>query len=124
MHDVPRLYLTTPPRSQMLADACVPVATHRHGCCVLQRAIDAATVDQSKLLVSQVTKHALLLMQVHMHVPSSELKHSENPVLREIGKVAGIPESKSVGHKQTRHICLKGVVLVVIGWSDGASTQG
>lgn len=50
--------------SQMLAEACVPVATHRHGCCVIQRAIDAATVDQSRLLVSQVSKHALQLMQV------------------------------------------------------------
>lgn len=48
----------------MLAEACVTVATHRHGCCVLQRAIDAATVDQSRLLVSRVSQHALQLMQV------------------------------------------------------------
>lgn len=49
---------------QMLAEACVAVATHRHGCCVLQRAIDAATVEQSRLLVSHVSQHALQLMQV------------------------------------------------------------
>lgn len=48
----------------MLAEACVGVATHRHGCCVLQRAIDAATVEQSRLLVSHVSRHALQLMQV------------------------------------------------------------
>ena len=48
----------------MLAEACVPVAKHRHGCCVLQRAIDAATVDQSSMLVAEVCKHALDLMQV------------------------------------------------------------
>ncbi|CAM9985011.1 unnamed protein product, partial [Laminaria digitata] len=48
---------------EMLADECVAVATHRHGCCVLQRAIDAATVDQSRMLVAQVCKHALDLMQ-------------------------------------------------------------
>lgn len=48
----------------MLADSCVPVATHRHGCCVLQRALDAATVDQSRMLVAQVCEHALQLMQV------------------------------------------------------------
>lgn len=50
----------------MLAEACVAVATHRHGCCVLQRAIDAATVEQSRLLVSHVSKHALQLMQVRV----------------------------------------------------------
>lgn len=45
------------------------VATHRHGCCVLQRAVDAATVEQSRLLVSQVCMNALQLMQVHRSVP-------------------------------------------------------
>lgn len=50
----------------MLAEACVAVATHRHGCCVLQRAIDAATVEQSRLLVSHISKHALQLMQVRI----------------------------------------------------------
>ena len=48
----------------MLAESCVPVATHRHGCCVLQRALDAATMEQSSLLIAQVCKHALQLMQV------------------------------------------------------------
>lgn len=48
----------------MLAEACVPVATHRHGCCVLQRAMDAATPEQARLLVSKVCLNALLLMQV------------------------------------------------------------
>lgn len=50
----------------MLAESCVPVATHRHGCCVLQRALDAATMEQSSLLIAQVCKHALQLMQVRV----------------------------------------------------------
>lgn len=49
---------------QMLAEACVPVATHRHGCCVLQRAMDAATQEQARMLVTQVCINALQLMQV------------------------------------------------------------
>lgn len=48
----------------MLAESCVPVATHRHGCCVLQRALDASTPDQARLLITQVCTHALQLMQV------------------------------------------------------------
>ncbi|CAM9281125.1 unnamed protein product, partial [Sphacelaria rigidula] len=48
---------------EMLAEACVPVATHRHGCCVLQRAMDAATKEQSRMLVAQVCINALQLMQ-------------------------------------------------------------
>lgn len=48
----------------MLAEACVPVATHRHGCCVLQRAMDAAIPEQARMLVTQVCINALQLMQV------------------------------------------------------------
>src|SRR5690554_1316979 len=42
---------------------CVEVATHRHGCCVLQRCIDHASVSQKIQLVSEITLNALTLVQ-------------------------------------------------------------
>lgn len=42
---------------------CVQVATHRHGCCVLQRCIDHASVSQKMQLVREITYHALTLVQ-------------------------------------------------------------
>jgi len=57
-----------PDDSQFVYDAacnhCVEIATHRHGCCVLQRCIDFATPTQKHDLVSEVAKHALSLSQV------------------------------------------------------------
>lgn len=57
-----------PEDSQFIYDAavahCVEVATHRHGCCVLQRCIDFATPGQKSALVAEVAKHALVLSQV------------------------------------------------------------
>ena len=44
---------------------CVDVATHRHGCCVLQRCIDYATNAQKRALVERVAEHSLMLAQVH-----------------------------------------------------------
>lgn len=61
----------------MLAESCVAVAKHRHGCCVLQRAIDAATLDQSQMLVAEVCTHALDLMQVCSSSPLSPPMLSE-----------------------------------------------
>jgi Pumilio-family RNA binding repeat len=43
--------------------ACFEVATHRHGCCVVQRALDAASPAQRAGLVAEVGRHALALMQ-------------------------------------------------------------
>ena len=40
------------------------IATHRHGCCVLQRCIDFATPVQKKLLVAEIAANALPLSQV------------------------------------------------------------
>jgi Pumilio-family RNA binding repeat len=53
--------------NQFIYDAvsrhCVEVATHRHGCCVLQRCIDHASISQRAQLVTEVTHHALPLVQ-------------------------------------------------------------
>lgn len=45
-------------------ERCVDIATHRHGCCVLQRCIDHATEEQKAALVEQVVANGLQLGQV------------------------------------------------------------
>jgi len=42
---------------------CVQVATHRHGCCVLQRCIDNASQKQKVQLINEIIKNALTLVQ-------------------------------------------------------------
>ena len=39
------------------------MATHRHGCCVLQRCIDHASESQKTQLISEITYNALALVQ-------------------------------------------------------------
>jgi len=46
-----------------VAAHCVEVATHRHGCCVLQRCIDHASDSQRVQLVTEITYNALTLVQ-------------------------------------------------------------
>lgn len=46
-----------------VAAHCVEVATHRHGCCVLQRCVDHASDSQRIQLVTEITYHALTLVQ-------------------------------------------------------------
>lgn len=46
-----------------IAQNIVSVATHKHGCCVLQRCIDYATPRQKTLLTKSVIQHALELVQ-------------------------------------------------------------
>ena len=46
-----------------VAAHCVEVATHRHGCCVLQRCIDHASDSQRMQLVQEITYNALTLVQ-------------------------------------------------------------
>lgn len=41
----------------------VSIATHRHGCCVLQRCIDHASTSQKLQVVNDVIKHVLTLVQ-------------------------------------------------------------
>ena len=46
-----------------VAAHCVEVATHRHGCCVLQRCVDHASDSQRMQLVAEITYNALTLVQ-------------------------------------------------------------
>ena len=61
-----------PEDSQFVYDAAaahtLEIATHRHGCCVLQRCIDFATAPQKRRLVETIAAHALPLSQVGMLV--------------------------------------------------------
>jgi hypothetical protein len=42
---------------------CVEIASHRHGCCVLQRCIDFSTGGHRQHLVSVIVANALVLSQ-------------------------------------------------------------
>lgn len=57
-----------PEDCQFIYDAagtyCVEVASHRHGCCVLQRCIDFATNQQRQRLVEEIARNGLVLSQV------------------------------------------------------------
>ncbi|KAK2198231.1 bifunctional Pumilio RNA-binding repeat/Armadillo-like helical/Pumilio [Babesia duncani] len=44
-------------------EKCVQVATHRHGCCVMQRCIDAANAVQRQELIEAIILNALELVQ-------------------------------------------------------------
>jgi len=46
-----------------VAQNCVQVATHRHGCCVFQRCVDHATLDQKRQLVEQIKNNGVDLVQ-------------------------------------------------------------
>ena len=60
-----------PEESQFVYDAAaantMDIATHRHGCCVLQRCIDFATPAQKRRVVDKISDHALPLSQVSAH---------------------------------------------------------
>ncbi|XP_061345938.1 putative pumilio homolog 7, chloroplastic [Gastrolobium bilobum] len=53
--------------NQFIFDAaekfCLDIATHRHGCCVLQRCIDHSMGKHRDKLVTEICKHGLLLAQ-------------------------------------------------------------
>lgn len=73
-----------PEDSQFIYDAacsyCIEVASHRHGCCVLQRCIDFATAQQRRRLVEEIARNALVLSQVcsnlRYHVDVIALPHT------------------------------------------------
>jgi hypothetical protein len=56
----------TPQDKQFVYDAAVPrcmdVATHRHGCCVIQRCIDHASEEQRMWLTDEIARNALTLV--------------------------------------------------------------
>ncbi|KAG6375119.1 ARM repeat-containing protein [Boletus reticuloceps] len=62
-----RLNKLAPEDNQFIYNAvavnCVEVATHHHGCCVLQRCIDHASDHQRVQLVNEITYNALTLVQ-------------------------------------------------------------
>ncbi|TMW59017.1 hypothetical protein Poli38472_007162 [Pythium oligandrum] len=61
------LQFMKPEYNQFVFDAvckeCTTVGTHRHGCCVLQRCLDAANDTQKREVITQVEKQAMKLMQ-------------------------------------------------------------
>jgi len=61
------LHRMEPNANQFIYDAvaehCVQVATHRHGCCVLQRCIDHGTMDQKRQLVEEIKNNGVVLVQ-------------------------------------------------------------
>lgn len=61
------LQFLDPRDNQFVFDAvyceCTTVGTHRHGCCVLQRCLDAANATQRRKVIAQVEKQAMKLMQ-------------------------------------------------------------
>jgi pumilio RNA-binding family len=66
-HVVQRCLQRIPQSTQFIYDIvgsrCVEVATHRHGCCVLQRCIDNASEEQRLTLISEVAAQSLVLAQ-------------------------------------------------------------
>jgi len=56
-----------PEDSQFIYDAaigcCVEIASHRHGCCVLQRCIDFATHEQRTAMIMEISANAFVLSQ-------------------------------------------------------------
>jgi Pumilio-family RNA binding repeat len=63
-----RLQRLGPEDAQFIYNACgehcVDVATHRHGCCVMQRCLDFANAQQRAALVERICQHVLQLAQV------------------------------------------------------------
>ncbi|KAG5456472.1 MAG: armadillo-type protein [Olpidium bornovanus] len=87
------------PDLQFIYDAvsqhCIEVATHRHGCCVLQRCIDHASDAQKIQLVTEITCNALTLVQdpfgnyvVQYVLDLGDARFSETIVRRFIGNVS------------------------------------
>ncbi|KAI8978457.1 armadillo-type protein [Pilobolus umbonatus] len=89
--------------NQFIYDAvcanCIEVASHKHGCCVLQRCFDHATISQKDQLVKEIAHHALTLVQ----------NPFGNYVVQYILEL-GIPKySESVILRFVDHVCLLSV---------------
>eukprot|EP01012_Entosiphon_sulcatum_P065286 TRINITY_DN941_c0_g1_i1.p1 TRINITY_DN941_c0_g1~~TRINITY_DN941_c0_g1_i1.p1 ORF type:complete len:719 (-),score=113.03 TRINITY_DN941_c0_g1_i1:310-2466(-) len=96
----------SPEDKQFIYDAvagrCLEVATHRHGCCVLQRCIDHAGSPQQKMqLVQEVINNALQLVQdpfgnyVVQYVLDMEVDYVNVQILREfLGHVCSLAVNK------------------------------
>ena len=55
------LFTWDPKDSQFIYDVmiekCVQIACHKHGCCVMQKCIDAGTREQKDSLVFRIAEH-------------------------------------------------------------------
>ncbi|ODH24185.1 hypothetical protein ACO22_05329 [Paracoccidioides brasiliensis] len=91
--------------AQFIYDAvgasCVPVGTHRHGCCVLQRCIDHASGDQRARLIEQITKNAFTLVQdpfgnyVVQYILDLNERHFIEPICRSFrGNIPALSKQK------------------------------
>lgn len=40
---------------------CIDIATHQHGCCVMQRCISHSSGEHREKLIAEITSNALLL---------------------------------------------------------------
>ena len=84
-----------------VAAKCIEVATHRHGCCVLQRCIDHASRPQRMQLVREITTDALTLVQdpfgnyvVQYVLDLKDMHHSESITLQFVGHVCMLSVQK------------------------------
>ncbi|KAE9605479.1 putative armadillo-like helical, pumilio, RNA binding domain-containing protein [Lupinus albus] len=53
------------------AKYCVEIATHKHGCCVLQKCIGYSTGEHLEKLIAEISANALLLAQDQYGIPSA-----------------------------------------------------
>ncbi|KAF8540796.1 armadillo-type protein [Trichophaea hybrida] len=94
-----------PEDAQFIFDAvgehCIPVGTHRHGCCVLQRCIDHASGIQKIQLIQKITAHSLELVQdafgnyvVQYILDLGEPKLSEPVILQFCGMLCDLAKQK------------------------------
>lgn len=94
-----------PEDAQFIFDAvgehCIPVGTHRHGCCVLQRCIDHASGNQKIQLIQKITNHSLELVQdafgnyvVQYILDLGEPKLSEPVILQFCGMICELAKQK------------------------------
>ncbi|KAI8994686.1 armadillo-type protein [Pilobolus umbonatus] len=105
---------------------CTEVATHRHGCCVLQRCIDYAIDSQKTQLVKVITEQALPLVQdpygnyvVQYVLDLGDAKYSDSLIRRFIEPVRELSIQKfssnviekciRVSERDTRRLLINGL---------------
>ncbi|RKP23352.1 armadillo-type protein, partial [Syncephalis pseudoplumigaleata] len=84
-----------------VAEHCVEVSTHRHGCCVLQRCIDHASDHQRVQLANEITQHAHTLVQdpfgnyvVQYVLDLNDQRFTDGMIRRFIGHVSTLSVQK------------------------------
>ncbi|KAH0838661.1 ARM repeat-containing protein [Lanmaoa asiatica] len=111
-----------------VAANCVEVATHRHGCCVLQRCVDHASDHQRVQLVNEITYNALTLVQdpygnyvVQYILDLNDNRFSDGVIRQFAGNVCALSVQKfssNVIEKVSRL-----VMLCILGMNNLASVQ-